>query len=252
MTEQLHSGDMPPSRLRRIDELCDRFEAAWRAGQRPRIEECLRESPQEERAQLLGELLPLELVYRLEEYQQRFPDHRELIRAVFAEKLPRELSRTSTDRNLLFGILALQMEFISRDALIAAMHDWVLEKAKPLGQILVDQAHLDPEQLGLLEALVQAHIRVHHNDPQQSLASLSSASSVRQELASVADDDIHRSLQSVGVAAPGATIDVYMPRRPQAGQGLRYRILRPHTHTHQLFAARAALEANQPHTRYLG
>ena len=27
-----------------------------------------------------------------------------------------------TDRNLLFGILALQIDFISRDALIAAMH----------------------------------------------------------------------------------------------------------------------------------
>jgi hypothetical protein len=27
----------------------------------------------------------------------------------------------SADRNLLFGILALQMDFISRDALIAAM-----------------------------------------------------------------------------------------------------------------------------------
>src|SRR5262249_49755447 len=35
------------------------------------------------------------------------------------------------DRNLLFGILALQMDFIGRDALIAAMHAWVLDKAKP-------------------------------------------------------------------------------------------------------------------------
>jgi hypothetical protein len=45
----------------------------------------------------------------------------------------------SADRNLLFGILALQMDFISRDALIKAMHAWVLDKHKPLGQILVEQ-----------------------------------------------------------------------------------------------------------------
>jgi hypothetical protein len=45
----------------------------------------------------------------------------------------------SADRNLLFGILALQMDFISRYALIAAMHAWVTDKAKPLGQILVEQ-----------------------------------------------------------------------------------------------------------------
>src|SRR5262249_2154170 len=41
----------------------------------------------------------------------------------------------AADRNLLFGILALQMDFISRDALIEAMHAWVLEKAKPLGPV---------------------------------------------------------------------------------------------------------------------
>ena len=31
-------------------------------------------------------------------------------------------SQVATDRNLLFGILALQMDFISRDALITAMN----------------------------------------------------------------------------------------------------------------------------------
>jgi serine/threonine protein kinase len=92
---------------------------------------------------------------------------------------------SASDRNLLFGILALQMDFISRDALIAAMHAWVLDKAKPLGQILVEQGHLKPQHLSLLEPLVQAHIEAHHNDPQQSLASLSSVSSVRDELESL-------------------------------------------------------------------
>jgi serine/threonine protein kinase len=107
---------------------------------------------------------------------------------------------SAADRNLLFGILALQMDFISRDALIAAMHAWVLDKAKPLGQILREQGHLDPEHLSLLEAMVQAHIRAHHNDPQQSLASLASASSVRQELSSVADGDLQASLSRAGAA----------------------------------------------------
>jgi len=37
----------------------------------------------------------------------------------------------SADRNLLFGILALQMDFISREQLISAMHAWVLDKGKP-------------------------------------------------------------------------------------------------------------------------
>ncbi len=40
------------------------------------------------------------------------------------------MATPNADRNLLFGILALQMDFISRDALIAAMNAWVLDKAK--------------------------------------------------------------------------------------------------------------------------
>ena len=44
----------------------------------------------------------------------------------------------SADRNLLFGILALQMDFISRDAVIAGMHAWVLDKTR-LCDILVEQ-----------------------------------------------------------------------------------------------------------------
>ena len=31
----------------------------------------------------------------------------------------------SADRNLLFGILALHMDFIDREHLVAAMHTWV-------------------------------------------------------------------------------------------------------------------------------
>jgi hypothetical protein len=34
----------------------------------------------------------------------------------------------AADRNLLFGILALQMDFISREALIQGTHAWVLNK----------------------------------------------------------------------------------------------------------------------------
>jgi hypothetical protein len=60
----------------------------------------------------------------------------------------------SADRNLLFGILALQMDFIGRDALIAAMNAWVLDKSNALGNFLLEQGKLTPSRLQLLEALV--------------------------------------------------------------------------------------------------
>jgi hypothetical protein len=45
-------------------------------------------------------------------------------------------AQPSVDRNLLFGILAEQMDFVSRDALIAAMHARVMAKHRPLADLL--------------------------------------------------------------------------------------------------------------------
>jgi hypothetical protein len=41
------------------------------------------------------------------------------------------MSASSSDRNLLFGILALQVNFVSRDALLACMHAWMMQKHRP-------------------------------------------------------------------------------------------------------------------------
>jgi serine/threonine-protein kinase len=52
------------SLARKVDQACDRFESAWQAGERPRLEEYLGETAEQEREALLGELLFLELEYR--------------------------------------------------------------------------------------------------------------------------------------------------------------------------------------------
>jgi serine/threonine protein kinase/Flp pilus assembly protein TadD len=110
----------------------------------------------------LDELLPLDIEYRrrrgetplLEEYQRRFPNHGESVRAVF-QKLPAPVSTlASQDRNLLLGIVALQMNFISQDALIKAMTAWALNKTRSLGEILHENGHLSGNKLQKLEELV--------------------------------------------------------------------------------------------------
>jgi tetratricopeptide (TPR) repeat protein len=81
MSETSEHDSLPLSFARRLDEACFRFEMAWKAGQRPRIEDWLRDMPEPERAALLRELIALEIEYRreageepqLEEYQARFP-----------------------------------------------------------------------------------------------------------------------------------------------------------------------------------
>jgi hypothetical protein len=114
----------------------------------------------------------------------------------------RTSSRTAADRNLLFGILALQIDFISCDALVKAMNAWVPEKTKPLGQILVDQGALRSDAQAVLETLVQKHLELHGNDSERSLAALTFLGSTRKELEQVADPDVHASLAQVSVTRP--------------------------------------------------
>src|SRR5262249_6790688 len=79
----------------------------------------------------------------------------------------RPMSHAAADRNLLFGILALQMDFITRDALVGAMHAWVLDKARPLGEILAAQGALGPDEHALLTALVHKHLERHGGNPRE-------------------------------------------------------------------------------------
>lgn len=111
----------------------------------------------------------------------------------------------STDRNLLVGILALQMDFVSRDQLFAAMNTWVLQKERPLEQILLDNQALTADTMALLRALVAKHLELHGNDAQQSLQSLSSIGELRQELLSLADPDLQATMSHV--ARPAESVD---------------------------------------------
>ena len=139
------------------------------------------------------------------------------------------------DRNLLFGILALQMDFISRDALAKAMQAWVLEKSKPLGQILAEQGALTGDRRDFVEAMIQKHVEVHGNDIGKSLAAVSSAGSVRADLQQIADADLDASLALVSqqpttddLAATVGYARVSNAVGTPTSSGLRFRILRQH------------------------
>jgi tetratricopeptide (TPR) repeat protein len=139
--------------------------------------------------------------------------------------MPEPRPHAAADRNLLFGILALQADLISRDALIGAMNAWAVNKSTPLGQILRDQGALSAEGHAVVETLVRLSLERHGDDAEQSLAALASLGSARQELAQIADDDVQASLAHVSAAAP-ADEATTVGRPTSAGQ--RFRILRPH------------------------
>src|SRR5262245_29616016 len=108
------------------------------------------------------------------------------------------MTKAHANRNLLFGIFALQNDMISREDLIAAVSAWMLDKTKPLDRILLEQDRLTPEAHALIEPLVRLHLKQHDDDPERSLASLEPSDAVREALAAVPDADIQASLGHVG------------------------------------------------------
>ncbi len=134
------------------------------------------------------------------------------------------------DRNLLFGIVALQMDFITRDALITAMNSWALEKHRPIGEILVSRGAPGAAARHLLEPMVDLHVARHGGDPAGSLASLSSAGAAVSELReTVADAEVLASLGFVGTRR-GPDVDETLPFVPGESPTaqVRYRKVREH------------------------
>lgn len=78
---------LPVDALERINRVCLDFEAAWKKGESPRIEDYLGDVRGDERSKLLQELILLEFEYRRqegesptrEEYARRFPDERSTV-----------------------------------------------------------------------------------------------------------------------------------------------------------------------------
>lgn len=134
------------------------------------------------------------------------------------------------EKQLLFGLLALQNNFATREALLAAFATWVTNKQRALSEILAEQGQLNHSQVALLLALTDAHLQQHNDDPRQSLSAVSSIGSLRDELRKLDDEQLDASL--AGIRSNEGKNDPYATEIPLASEssatGQRYRILRPH------------------------
>ena len=97
------------------------------------------------------------------------------------------------DHNLLVGVLALQLNFVTRDELIdAACQSTGAEKPQALLEAFRQRGALSDDECDLLGALVDRHLARHNNDPQQSLAACDGAGEVRELLTAFESDPQRR------------------------------------------------------------
>ena len=237
----------------------DQFESLLFEGKGPRIED-VPDAELADNPALLKELIHREIEYRgkrgdafaLTEYLDRFPllaqdpqcvahlqeTYSKFVRQPATDVNPQfdptVVPATSARREpslagrpLLFGIVALQNNFITREQLVAAFDAWVQDKSRDLGQILVATGELSEDEHDVLSRLVAKFMEKHGGDAERSLAALSSVPQVRPELERLADADLVASLGHLGqtVADQAGLQTVIYNHQDRTG---RFRILRPH------------------------
>jgi PAS domain S-box-containing protein len=136
-----------------------------------------------------------------------------------------------TDRNLLFGVVALQADLLDADQFIQACTLWTTRKEIPLADLLVELGWLTADDKSDVERLLDRKLKKHPNGLKNSLAAV--ADDVKRSLAALGDADIQHSLVGLPTAEgspkashPGdlhmETVDLF----PSPGE--RYTLTRLH------------------------
>jgi serine/threonine protein kinase len=143
------------------------------------------------------------------------------------------MAALAADRNLLFGLLALQNGLIDQVQLVAAFQAWTRDKARALADHLLALGHLNDAQRAVVEAMAELHV-AKHGDVEHSLAAIPAGRSTRESLAQLADPDIEGSLAQVGSVSTqhDGEADPFRTLTHSFGTvtsgGPRFRVLRPH------------------------
>src|SRR5690242_14083460 len=142
------------------------------------------------------------------------------------------MAAIAADRDLLFGLLALQNGLINQVQLVAAFQAWTLDKARALADHLVGRGDLDADDRSAVEALVERHIKKHGGDAERSLAAIPAGRSTRESLARIDDPDVGGTLAHLGSASTQHGDDDDRTASYAVGEatseGQRFRVLRPH------------------------
>ena len=139
------------------------------------------------------------------------------------------MANSGVDRNMLFGLLALQNGLIDQGQLVAAFQAWTRDRSRALADYLVGRGDLDADDRDAVETLVSRHLKKHGGSAERSLASIAAGRSTHESLAALRNPDIEHSLIHLGSGSVGdsdRTVNYSVGTTTSDGQ--RFRVLRPH------------------------
>jgi serine/threonine protein kinase/tetratricopeptide (TPR) repeat protein len=141
------------------------------------------------------------------------------------------MAAVAADRNLLFGLLALQNGLINQSQLVAAFQAWTLDKARALADHFISLGHLNDAERAVVEAMAALHVQ-KSGDVEQSLAVIPAGRSTREKLARLGDPQVNATLALSGSCSTDLDADPDRTSSYAVGtvtsEGQRFRVLRPH------------------------
>jgi PAS domain S-box-containing protein len=131
-----------------------------------------------------------------------------------------------TDRNLLFGVLALQADLIDPQQFIDACLLWTSRKDAAMADLLVERGWIVPADKAHVDYLLGRKLQKLGGDLRASLAGISD--DLKRSLAALNDDDIQHSLAGLPVpdevVSQSATVDHFPGPAPRDSRYARLRL----------------------------
>ena len=131
----------------------------------------------------------------------------------------------SIDRQLLFGVLALQMDFISAEQFAEACTVWASRKDKDLAQLMTERGWLQPQDLQDIDRLLARKVERHSGDVSASLREVSGDPRVYATVMGVGNDELR---QSLGPTPPPQAVSLLATRGYTADSMGRYTLSHVH------------------------
>jgi serine/threonine-protein kinase len=131
-----------------------------------------------------------------------------------------------TERNLLFGVLALQLELLDCRQFADVCCGWAARKGESLADLLVARGWLTPIDRAEIERLLERKLRRHGGDARASLADLWGGF-LRDALAEVDDPDVRKSLDDLVAPIRPERCGGFVVAVPDPDQA-RYSLIRLH------------------------
>jgi serine/threonine-protein kinase len=127
------------------------------------------------------------------------------------------------DRNLLFGVLALQADLLDPARFIEACTAWAACKERPLADLVVERGWITSEDRADVERLLGRKLRKHGGDAHASLVEIATLD-VQRTIAGLSDPELRQTLAETGSpASAGQATITHIPERQE-----RYRLNRVH------------------------